>query len=179
MKKKTDTERAKDAGLSRSQLNEARKLGVDVDNPEALAAHRSTINTRSDDRSHPPKPLRDGNEQSVTMTIEDIELALTQKGVTPNEARALKTQLEGLKVAMALKQQRNLLLSREEVREMFTAAGHAIRASLLKIESDLVPKLVGRSEAESRGIAREELRHIMGKLQDAESEFWTYHQLTD
>lgn len=89
------------------------------------------------------------------------------------------TRAQSEKAELELSIRRNEVVSRAEVREMFSAAGHGIRAGLLSLENELVPKITGKSLSAAREIARDELRLVMVKLQDAESDFWQARPLGD
>lgn len=164
--------RAAAAGLSKSQLAEAKKAGVDIDDPAAVAAYRATINTRSDSRNSPPNPV---TGEAELMTVENIERALSSKGLTPNDARVLKIQLEGLRAAIALKQQRNQVISRAEIDERDAKIAHALNAMFRRLENELPPGVLGMTIAQSKPFVKDRVRELQRTLADGLSEFWQTH----
>jgi hypothetical protein len=107
------------------------------------------------------------------MTIEQIESALRTKGIDITSAKILKTQLDGLKAAMAYRKETNDLLTRDEVKAAFVRIGASMNAALRVAEAEIPQRCLGLPLAESRPIAKEILRGIQAKLADHESEFWT------
>ena len=136
------------------------------------------------------KHLRDLHRESG-MPISSTRAALhwlenrPEKSPATSSVEALRlgrlklVNLQAAKADLDLAARRAELVSRADVREMFSAAGHGIRAGLLSIENDLIAKVSGKSLSEAREIARHELRQVMLKLQDAESEFWREHPLDE
>lgn len=158
-------------GLSKSQIHKALKEeGIGPKDIPALKKYRGTLNTRSDDRPRATTP--ESGVVSGEMTLEQIETALKAKGISTNDARTLKIQLEGLKAATALRKEMNQLVSRDECREAWTKLGAAIGAALKTAESEIPRVCQGLTLAQSLPLAKAKMREIQEKLYDAESEFW-------
>ena len=175
--KKSIRTMAKELGMSHGHLDRAYKAGVDVSDPEALAHYRKGIHPRVNGATA-GKPI-ELPPDAPTMTIEEIETALRTKGIDITSAKILKTQLDGLKAAMAYRKETNDLLSREEVAAAFVKIAASLNAALRVAESEIPQRCLGLPLAESRPITKEILRGLQAKLADAESEFWNeYPEMT-
>lgn len=178
MKRKQGAEafaaKAKAAGLSESQLAEAKKAGIDIDNPEALKAYRGSINTRADDRTQPP---RNPSTETAEMTIEELEKSLLIKGITANEARTIKIQIEGMRGILAYKKDMNQLISREEAAESDAKLAHAVNAMLRKFEREIPALCFGQHDM---GKLKETVKDLTREIQAAvaahQDEFWKNHE---
>lgn len=165
---------AKASGLSLSQMNLAKEAGVDTKDLDALKAFRATINTRSDSRNSPPR--QPSETDGTKMSVEDIEEALSMKGLTPNDARVLKIQLDGLKAAVALKQQKNELISREEVRDSDARIAHAVAAMVRKLENEIPALCFGQHDlGKLKQTVKDFTRQIQQAVADGQEEFWKSH----
>jgi len=176
MKPKTELQKAKEAGLSKSQFYEAKANGVDTDDPTALKLYRANLNTRADSRNTPPSSP---SMPSVEMTIEEMELALRAKGITTNEARTLKIQIEGMKQIIQIQKERGQLISREEVEESDAKIAHAVAAMLRKLESEIPAICFGQHDM---GKLKESVlgltRPIQQAVADGQEAFWKQHTET-
>ncbi len=171
--KKSVRTMAKELGMSHGHLDRAYKAGVDVSDPEALAHYRKGIPPRVNGGAAAKPPTTPPTTPGSLMTIEEIEDALRSKAIDITSAKILKTQLDGLKAAMAYRKETNELISREDVKSAFVRIASALNAALRVAEAEIPQRCLGLPISESRPIAKEILRGIQGKLADHESEFWT------
>jgi hypothetical protein len=176
-KKKTVRVLAAEAGLSLGHITAAMKAGVDVHDPKALKKYRDSIPARVDSRSEmtTPSPNQSDLEDAGEMTIEDIERALKSKAIDITSAKRLKTQLDGLKAASAVRKEMNQLISREELAQRDIRLGAAVSAALRVMETELPQLCLGLPLERSRPIVKDAIRKIQGQLADGLSQFWKDH----
>lgn len=172
-KQKTVRIIAAELGMSLGQINEAKKAGIDAHDIKGLRKFKAGIPPRVDARSEYSQPSKQPDEMAGEMTIEEIESALRSKAIDITTAKRLKTQLDGLKAAMAYRKETNELISRDEVRASFAKIAISMNAALRVAEAEIPQKCNGLPLAESRPITKEIMRGLQTKLADAESEFWT------
>lgn len=163
---------AKASGLSLSQMDQAKNAGVDTKDLNALKAFRATINTRSDGKAALQGPSDDDGSR---MTVEEIEQQLSRKNLTPNDARVLKLQLDGLKTAVAIKQQSNRLLSRDECREHQAKIAQALGGLMRAMENEIPALCYGKSLGEAKLLVKEKVRAIQKMFCDGNEKFWEDH----
>ena len=160
------------AGLSLSQMAQAKKEGVDCKNPAALKAFRARTNTRCDDRN---SAKTEQPELSAEMSITEMESALRSKGITTNDARTLKIQIEGMKQVIAIRKEMAQLIPRTECEEDQAKTAHAINAMLRAMENDIPALCYGRPLNEVKEQVKIKTRELQAALSNAQSEFWDKH----
>lgn len=164
---------AAELGMSLGQINEAKKAGIDAKDIKGLKKFKAGIRPRVDSRSEYSAPSKP--DLSSEMTLDEIETALKAKGISVAEATTLKRQLEGLKLASAVRKEQNRLLSRDEVAQRDLKIGAAVAAALRVMESEIPQLCLGLPLERSRPIVKERIRAIQATLADGMSEFWTQH----
>jgi hypothetical protein len=172
-KQKTVRVIAAELGMSLGQINEAKKAGIDAHDVKALRKFKAGIPPRVDSRSEYSSPSKPG--PSSEMTLDEIERALMAKGISVAEATTLKRQLEGLKLAAAVRKEMNQLLSRDEVGQRDIRIGAAVSAALRVMESEIPQLCLGLPLERSRPLVKERIRAIQGQLADGLSQFWAEH----
>jgi hypothetical protein len=174
-KQKTVRVIAAELGMSLGQINEAKKAGIDAHDIAGLRKFKKGIRPRVDSRSKlsaaPAKPPEPSNQ----MTLDDIEKALKAKGISIEDATTLKRQLEGLKMATAVRKEMNQLLSRAEVDQRDIKIGSAVAAAMRALETEIPQLCLGLPLARSRPIVKEKVRGIQAMLSDGLSDFWKEH----
>ena len=164
---------AAELGMSLGQINEAKKAGIDAHDIKGLRKFKATIPPRVDSRSEYSRPAAPAS--GGEMTLDEIERALKAKGITITDAKVLKTQLDGLKQAAAVRREMNQLLSREEVANRDRKIGAAVAAALRVMELELPQICLGLPLERSRPLVKDKIRSIQAQLADGLSEFWKEH----
>lgn len=164
---------AAELGMSLGQINEAKKAGIDAHDIKGLRKFKAGIPPRVDARSEYSLP---SNSQTTEwMSLDEIEAGLKAKGISITEAKVLKTQLEGLKLAAVVRKELNQLISREDVAQRDFRIGAAVSAALRVMETELPQLCLGLPLERSRPLVKEKIRSIQSKLADGISEFWAEH----
>ena len=176
-KPKTVRVLAAELNMSLGHINDAMKAGVDIHNQKELRKYRDQIRPCVDARSDLSNPPRQQSKpgESTEMTLDEIETALKAKGISVSEATTLKRQLEGLKLAAAVRKEMNQLLSRDEVGQRDIRIGAAVSAALRVMESELPQLCLGLPLDRSRPLVKERIRAIQAQLADGLSQFWIDH----
>ena len=89
-----------------------------------------------------------------------------------DEIKILKEKLAALKIAVQVRTETRELVSVGEVRQSMTRIVSAARGELLKLSSDLPPRLAGLNEAKIQGIIREAIVEILARLADETNELY-------
>jgi hypothetical protein len=160
----------KEAGLSLSQWQKAKKAGVDVKDIEAMKAFRKTLNMRAPnvkkaDLSTPPP-------ESGSMSLGEIEEQLRRPDLDPNTARTLKLRIESLRGMVKYQAEMGKLIARAEVEEHFTRAAMAMQSFLRRYEREIPALCLGLSLSQSTPIVKAKTREMQDHLADLNSEFW-------
>jgi hypothetical protein len=169
-KQKTVRVIAAELGMSLGQINEAKKAGIDAHDIKGLRKFKAGIPPRVDARSEYSAPSNP--EQSGEMTLDEIERALKSKSIDITQAKILKTQLDGLKLAAAVRKEMNQLLSRDEVAQRDIRLGAAVSAACRVMETELPQLCLGLPLDRSRPLVKERIRSIQAQLADGLSQFW-------
>lgn len=127
------------------QLNRDQKMPL-----EPLSAAISWLETRG---TH---GTEDGDNSVADLRRERIRLVRIQ-----SEAAQLRLDIE-----------RNLMLTREEVKMQHSVGGYAVRSMLLALELGLPPLVIGKTISQTQEIIRHQLRLVMTAFQDAQNDFW-------
>lgn len=165
---------ADELGVDVSQVKRASKEGINPYDRESLKRHLAngrsyTPRQKPDDQSAP------ADDSGVRMTIEEIEDYASRKGQTKRDVEVYKVQLEVIRVAQALKIQRNQLLSRSEVEERDTRIAAALGAMMKRYEREIPAACLGLPLSQSLPIAKDKARALQAMLSDMFSEFWRDH----
>jgi predicted DNA-binding transcriptional regulator AlpA len=139
--------------VSRKTIYEWRKQGRDIPSPikkkEDLAAWRGWFAANPSAGHYDGKPRRDRE----TLLCEKLEV----------DIKIGKTRLDEMI---------GELVPVGEVRQSITRVVSAARAQLLKLSSDVPPRLAGLNEAEMQTIIREEITEILTRLSDETSDLY-------
>jgi hypothetical protein len=175
MSKSPTTARAicKEAGLSLSQWQKAKKAGVDVKDIEAMKAFRKTLNVRAPnvkkaDLSTPPP-------ESGSMSLGEIEEQLRRPDLDPNTARTLKLRIESLRGMVKYQAEMGKLVSRAEVEEHFVRAAMGIQSFLRRYEREVPALCLGLPLSQSVPIVKAKTRELQDMLANLQGEFWKEH----
>lgn len=167
MPKRTYKDLEKLHGVSRDQINAAKSQGVDIWNDAACAEHLGS-------RRHRLKPgatLPPESPEAKAQSLEEIEDAI-KRATDIDAVKILKEKLAGIKIAVQVRAETRELVPVGEVRQSITRVVSAARSQLLKLSSDVPPKLAGLSEAEMQNIIREEITEILTRLSDETSSLY-------
>ena len=157
----------RERGIDRKQWDEAKRQGVDCWDRKAFDEWQGK-------RRHRIKPGAKVNGNSTAAkadTIEQMEDAL-RRSKSIDEIKILKEKLAALKIAVQVRTETRELVSVGEVRQSMTRIVSAARGELLKLSSDLPPRLAGLAEAKIQGIIREAIVEILTRLADETNELY-------
>lgn len=164
MAKTTIADACRKRGIQRGEWDEAKRQGVDPWNHLAMEKWLKS-------RRHRIKPgasIPDESPESKAQTVEEIEDAIKRAGDI-DTVKILKEKLAAIKIAVGIRADTRELVPVGEVRQSITRVVSAARAQLLKLSSDVPPKLAGLNESEMQMILRDEITEILTKLSDETS----------
>ena len=146
-------------GLTRDKFNAIRAKGVNVYNEaELMEAIGSQRHRLPDDAK-----LHGNSKAGKAQNLEEVEAALMLSNDN-NQIKLLKDKLSGLKIAQAIRKESRDLIPVGEVREAATKVISAARGELLKLTSDLPPRLAGLSESKMQTVIRSEIIETLTRL---------------
>lgn len=119
-------------------------------------------------RLKPDAKLEAGSDEGNAQSLEEIEDQI-RKSKDIETIKILKAKLDGLKIAVAIRKETRELVDAGEVRQSITKVVSAARGALLKLSSDLPPRLAGLSEAKMQPVIRAEIIEILTVLADETS----------
>lgn len=161
MPRTTISEACRKRGIDRKEWDEARRQGIDPWDRNAWDEWKSKRRHRIKPGTELPPDENGGTPQSV----EDIEDAL-RKSRSIDEVKILKEKLAALKLAIQYKTETRELVPVGEVRQSATRVYSAVRGELLKLSSDLPPRLAGLNEAPMQSLIRAAILEILTRLSD-------------
>lgn len=169
--KRTLDQVAKDLGMSRGQLDRAKKEGL---NPYDTFAMKEWKDGRREkapngDSALPPEELPETGER---LTVEQIEEMASRPNLTKKHIEVYKGQLDVMKAATALRVQQGKLISKEEVDERDAAIAHALNAMLRRFEKEFPNLALGLPLHESAPLIKSQCQQMQAMLADKFSEFW-------
>ena len=157
MPKRTIKDLLKLHGITRDQLDAAKSNGVDIWNDEALK-------TWSETRRHRIKPGAEISEDvGATQTLAEIEEAI-KRATNIDDVKILKEKVLALKGIVSVQQETRQLVPTSEVREEIVRCVSAARAEMMKITSDLPPRISGLSESAIQKILVDEIKRLLTNL---------------
>ena len=174
MTKRPDSARSicKEAGLSLSQWQRAKDLGIDVKDVEAMRAFRNTLNICPKRKKEPDdKPPTESGE----MTLEQMELELRRKDLDPNSARTLKLQIDSLRGMVLYKSAMGKLVPRHEVEELLVRIAMSMQSFLRRYEREIPAICLGLQLSQSTPLVKARTRELQDVLVNTASEFWKEH----
>jgi hypothetical protein len=158
MPKPTIASQAKKHGITIDQIKAIAAHGVNVRNDAELLSYMATMNHRIK-----PGTEMEGGESCTAQSLEQIEEAI-RKATNINTVKILKEKVMALKGIVSVQQETRELVPTSEVREEIVRCVSAARAEILKITSDLPPRLSGLSETAIQKILVEEMRNLLSNL---------------
>jgi hypothetical protein len=150
----------RERGIKRGDWEEAKRQGVDPWDREAmdfwLGGRRHRIKNGA---------TMEGGDAVEAQSLEEIEDAL-RKARDIDTVKILKEKLLGLKAVVQVRQETKELVSVSEVREEIVRCVSATRAEIMKLSSDLPPRLAGLDEKDIQQILVSEIRRILLNLSE-------------
>jgi hypothetical protein len=169
MPKKTLSGIAAAHGITRDKLNAIRAKGVNAWDEKALAAAIKGQRPRVSKTARLAAPPAD--QRPVAQTVEEIEDEL-KRATSFDDVKILKEKLAGLKIAVSVRAESRDLVPVGEVRESITRVVSAARGEILKLASDLPPRLEGLSAAKMQRIIHAEVIDVLRRLSDETNDLY-------
>jgi hypothetical protein len=167
MPKKTQAQIAQAHGITKDALSAIKAKGVNIYNDAELSAAIGKQRPRIAANATLPPSAATGGEASA-QTIEQMENAI-RRAVSFEEVKILKEKLAGLKIAVSVRAESRDLIPRGEVRESITRVVSAARGEILKLASDLPPRVEGLPAAKIARVIHDEVIAILSRLSDETS----------
>lgn len=161
MPKRTLKQIAENHGITRDKLNAIRAKGVNVYNDSEL---KKAIGKQRHRMASDAK-IPEGDSAGDAQTLEEIEDEI-RKSKDIEVIKILKAKLDALKVTVSIRKETRELIDVGEVRQSITKIVSAARGELLKLSSDLPPRLAGLGEAKMQPLIRSEIVEILTRLAD-------------
>lgn len=161
MPRKTQSEIAAAHGITRDALTAIKAKGVNIYNDADLAAAIGKQRPRIAANAKLPESA----DAPVAQTVEEIEEKL-KSATSFEEVKIYKEKLAGLKIAIQVRAESRDLIPRGEVRESITRVVSAARGEILKLASDIPPRVEGLPAAKTARIIHEEIVAILSRLSD-------------
>jgi hypothetical protein len=165
MPQTTIAQACRDRGIDRKDWDEAKRRGIDPWNREAMAEWLGS-------KRHRIAPGAEMKEGIEAQTLEQMEDAI-RKATDIDSVKILKEKLAALKIAVQVRTETRELVPVGEVRESMTRCVSVARGELLKLASDLPPRLAGLSEATIQSIIRESIIDTLTRLSDETNEIYS------
>ena len=166
MPKRTKTDLIKVHGITRDQLNAAQSKGVNIWNDDELSEHLGNTRHRIQSGASINDP-----ESASAQSLEEIENAI-RCAQDIDTVKILKEKVMALKGVVAVQVEMRELVSAAEVREEIVKCVSVTRSALMKLTSDLPPKLAGLTESQIQKILVKEIRDMLLELSsDSEALF--------
>jgi hypothetical protein len=164
MPKRTLNDVMETHGITRNVLNAAKLKGVNVWNDADMIEHLA--GTR-----HRLAAGAEMSEGSDAQSLEEMEDAIRRaKGI--DDVKILKEKLAALKIAVQVRTETKELIPVGEARQSMTRCVSAARGELLKMSSDLPPRLAGLGEAQIQKVIREAVVEVLTRLADETNELY-------
>jgi len=167
MPKRTKADLLKVHGITRDQLNAAATKGVNIWSDADLAAHLRTLGSRIAKDAKISKPVAPdlSSIESPEQTVAEIERLILASEVH-DDIKIYKTKLEALKIAANVRELTGDLVPVGQVKASITRVCSAARAELLKLSSDLPPRLEGLPASTMSALIRLSITDILTRLSD-------------
>jgi hypothetical protein len=168
MPKRTKADLLKVHGITRDQLNAAATKGVNIWSDADLAAHLKTLGSRIAKDAKISKPVAPPDipfAESPEQTVAEIERLILASEVH-DDIKIYKTKLEALKIAANVRELTGDLVPVGQVKASITRVCSAARAELLKLSSDLPPRLEGLPASTMSALIRSSITDILTRLSD-------------
>lgn len=163
---------SKRTGLSATNLRNWRKLGIDIEDENELKKHIRLLNAQP--RNLKPEFLEPESHPIDPNLPRDLETLKTELLHTKDkhEASRLNSQISGLLQAQKLEVLNGKYISIDEQAALMAKIGNAIRAMVLRMQSDLPPILDGASPATMQKKINEYGSKILQLLTDGDKQLW-------
>jgi len=102
-------------------------------------------------------------EVGATQTLAEIEEAI-KRATNIDDVKILKEKVLALKGIVSVQQETRQLVPTSEVREEIVRCVSAARAEMMKITSDLPPRISGLSESAIQKILVDEMKRLLTNL---------------
>lgn len=160
-RKPTFDQLAERYGVSKTTISKWRQLRVDIYDLSAVSRHVATLQKKPPGWKGGIAPENQPVDFENLDAIENLE-----------NARLAKTILEAKRIAFALEVERGRFVDSESVRENGVKIGAAVKAAVLRLESELPPILEGLDAPEIQKQIRTAGDEILRMLADTESDLW-------
>jgi hypothetical protein len=162
MPKTTIAAACRDRGIDRKVWDEAKRQGVDPWDRKAMEAWMKS-------RRHRIKPgTKLAQEVATAQTLEQMEHAI-RSATNIDDVKILKEKVLALKGIVAVQTDTRELVPVGEVRQSMTRVCSAARGELMKLTSDLPPRLEGLPASSMSKIIKAEIIAILTRLSDETS----------
>lgn len=145
-------------GVTRDQLNAIKAKGVNVWNDQECGEAVKSLRHKIKPGTELTNP-----ETAAAQTLEQMERAI-RTATNIDEVKILKEKVLALKGIVAVQQETRELVPRSEVREEIVRCVSAARAEIMKLTSDLPPRLAGLNESEIQRVLVGEIRNLLENL---------------
>ena len=161
-------------GITRDQLNAAKVAGVNVWNDKTFAAWLAKRRPKTPNGAKLKLPATEPaipDDATPEQTLEMIERQLRQ--ATDNATvTILKNKLAGLLIGMKVRAEAGELIPVGEVKEDAARVYSAHRSVLMKLSSDLPPRLCGLDQGKIQKTLRAEITEALKMLSDNTNEIF-------
>jgi hypothetical protein len=159
MPKTTIAAACRDRGIDRKVWDEAKRQGVDPWDRGAMDAWLGSRRHRIKDGTELSEPV------ATAQTLEQMEHAI-RSATNIDDVKILKEKVLALKGIVAVQTDTRELVPVGEVRQSMTRVCSAARGELMKLTSDLPPRLEGMGAAAIQKVIKEEVIAILTRLSD-------------
>ena len=159
MPKTTIASACRERGIDRKLWDEAKRQGVDCWDRAALDAWLGSRRHRIKSGTELSEPV------ATAQTLEQMEHAI-RSATNIDDVKILKEKVLALKGIVAVQTDTRELVPVGEVRQSMTRVCSAARGELMKLTSDLPPRLEGMGAAAIQKVIKEEVIAILTRLSD-------------
>ena len=170
MPKRTIQDLCDKHGITKSQWQAAKTAGINTWNDKEMGGWLATRRPRiaKDAKLDGDDPLTIAPDSTPEQAIEQIERRL-MFSVDHTEIKILSDKLKGLMQAVKIRSETRELVSRGEMQNSATRVHSAARAELLKLASDIPPRLEGLGAAKMQTILKTAITEILTRLSNESS----------
>jgi hypothetical protein len=173
--KLTQQQLADEYSVSTATLRRARADGVDVHNRDEFADY--ILNTKAK-RPHawingvPWEQEATDNDPHLATSAERDLMEQVRTAVNYDEARTLKTKIDGIHKLRQIQILEGDYIHKEDVEADFTRIGSAMQAGLKQMAADVPAMIEGLSAAQSKKVLIKTTLKLMAVLSDEESKLY-------
>jgi hypothetical protein len=163
-------------GISRQTLYSYKEKGIDVYNDSEIEKHRANLSNGIPKAKRPPKNVKwqsseDAQEELAFDFTGDI-YAQIDKACDYETARFLKMKSDAKIQAHKYEVEIGNYTKNSDIKENILRIGSAIKAALLRYESDLPPMTAGLTESKIQKIIRAKNNEILGMFSSLSKELY-------